>query len=60
MDDRTKGIRLLIAGGLFTLAGANALWRGSQEVIIAIPAGLVLLGGLACLGYGGYLLSQAS
>ncbi len=59
MDNRSKGIRLLIAGGAFTLAGLN-LWRKDAFVatIPGIIAGALLLGGVACLAAGAYFMSQ--
>jgi len=59
MDNRSKGIRLLIAGTVFVLAGLN-FWRkdGFGHPIMAVITGAMLLGGAACLGVGGYLISQ--
>ena len=59
MDDRTKGIRLLIAGAVFTLAGLNFWRKGAFDLWwLGGIAAVMLIGGVACLGIGGYLLAQ--
>jgi len=58
MDFRNKGTQLLIAGGLFTLAGLNTWRLSGGETGITIFAGILVLGGVICLATGGYFLSQ--
>lgn len=59
MDNRSKGIRLLIAGGIFALAGLNFWRKGGFDLWYSgALTGVLVLGGLVCLGIGGYLLSQ--
>ncbi len=58
MDNRSKGIRLLIAGGLFTLAGLNTWRLSGGETIITVLAGLFLVGGIGSLAAGGYFMTQ--
>jgi hypothetical protein len=59
MDNRSKGIRLLVAGAVFVLAGLNFWRKGAFDTpMMAVIAGAMLLGGAACLGVGGYLVSQ--
>jgi hypothetical protein len=59
MDDRAKAIRLLIAGGIFLLAGLN-MWRKDWFVhpVTGTIAGVILLGGVGCLVAGGLLMSK--
>ncbi len=59
MDDRSRGIRLLVAGSVFLLAGLNFWRKGAFDATFsAIIAGALLLAGGICLAVGGYLLSQ--
>lgn len=59
MDNRSRGIRLLGAGALFTLAGLNFWRKGAfDSTFMAVIAGIVLLGGVVCLAMGGYYVSQ--
>ena len=58
MDNRTKGIRLLIAGGLFALAGLNTWRLSGGETMINVLAGSFLLGGIGSLAAGGYFMAQ--
>jgi hypothetical protein len=59
MDDRTKAIRLLIAGGIFLAAGLNFWRKGAFDVwFTGLLTGALILGGVACLGVGGYLIAQ--
>lgn len=58
MDIRSRGTQLLIAGGLFTLAGLNTWRLSGGETIVTILAGIFVVGGIASLAAGGYFISQ--